>query len=142
MPAGCLLGTSENHGNSCISYMPPQKEDLTLMVKILPLMRYAYKTSKTGGFRMVPGGSRQHGCRAGHALECRALPCRPIRWELKKVKKTLFEACCSKSMQMVGLAGLRQLCTGDTGNCQPCVDGPKKHAKTPRIPSQNRAKTT
>ena len=86
---------------------------------------------------MVPGGSRQHGCRAGHALECRALPCRPIRWELKKSGKALFEACCSKLMQMVGLVGLMQFCTVGRGDWEACMGGPKKYAKPPRISCEN-----
>ena len=38
------LGTFKNHGNSCISCMPPQKADLTITIKTLPLGRNPYKT--------------------------------------------------------------------------------------------------
>ena len=46
--------------------MPPQGADVTNTIKMLPIHRYPYKTSKNGGFRVVPGGPRPRNCRVGH----------------------------------------------------------------------------
>ena len=43
----------------------PHDADLMLIVKILYLLRYPYKTSKNGGFRIVPGGPRPRRSSAG-----------------------------------------------------------------------------
>ena len=36
-----------------------QNDDPTNSIQILPIQKYAYKTSKNGGLGMVPGGPRQ-----------------------------------------------------------------------------------
>ena len=74
-------GTSENHWKSLCFCMPPPNADLINSIKTLSIHRDPYKTSKNEGFRIVAGGPRQHGCRAGHAHERRAGRVSPCRLE-------------------------------------------------------------
>ena len=89
---------------------------------------------------MVPGGPRQRGCRAGHALGRRAGRVSPCRLDIKAerffeklVFGTLFE--CPGILDIVSrtrtgaTAELSQFCTVGRGDWEACMGGPRNMPK-------------
>ena len=92
-----------------------QDADLTNSIKILLIHRNPQKTSQNEGFRMVPGGSRQRGCRAGYALGRHAGRVSQFRLEVEVerfFKKLVF--------------GTLLECPGFSTSCRAHARGPRR----------------